>query len=499
MSAETIPLSPGAWLFIALYLASAIGVGWLAFRARRENTLGDFYLAGRGFGVLVLLMTLFATQYSGNTFFGFSGKTYRIGYAWIMSLHFMTAIVVCYLLFAPRLHRLARQRGFVTPPDYLAWRFGSPWLTLIGATVMILALSNYLLAQLMAMGRAMEGLAGGDPALAYGWGVGLLALIMVIYGTLGGMRAVAWTDAIQGAVMLAGFSIVFVMLFQRFGSLEAATRLVIASEDPARAAKAAVPDAARLREWLSYVLIVGIGAALYPQAIQRIYAARSLRTLRHSLMGMALLPLPTQLMAMVAGIMALAYLPGLEGAGSDAVFSHLLAEIHAASMLGRVLVVVLIAAVLAAMMSTADSALLSISSMLSNDVYRPWLRPAASQAELTRFSKRCSWALIGALVLLAIVLRQHTSLVALLDRKFDVLVQLAPAFILGLRWPRLAGGATLAGCVAGLIVALGLAFGPFEAVQGGKLHGIHPGLYGLAVNTTIAVAGSLRTRQPQAA
>ncbi len=494
MNPDAIPLSPGAWAFIGLYLASTLLVGWVAFRARREDSLNDFYLGGRGLGMFVLLMTLFATQYSGNTFFGFSGKTYRIGYAWIMSLHFMAAIIVFYLALAPRLHRLAQREGFVTPPDYLRYRFGSRALTLLGAVVMILALSNYLLAQLMAMGRAMQGLAGGDGATAYAWGVSLLALIMVVYGTLGGMRAVAWTDAIQGSVMLGGFAIVFALLFQRYGGLEAATRAIMADPDPARAAKVLVPDAQRFREWLSYVLMVGAGAALYPQAIQRIYAARSARSLRHSLIGMALLPLPTQLMAMVIGIMALAWMPGLEGAGSDAVFSRLLADIHGASETGRWLVVIIIAAVLAAMMSTADSALLCISSMLSNDIYRGLFRPAASQGELTRFGKRCSWTLVVLLVGVAIALREQASLVALLDRKFDILVQLVPAFFLGLRWRGLDARATLAGFVAGLLVALVIAFGPLDAVSGGKLFGVHPGLYGLALNLLIAVPGSLALR-----
>ena len=140
-----LPFGLGAWIFIGIYLVSMIGIGWLAYGARRENSLTDFYLAGRGFGVTILLMTLFATQYSGNTFYGFSGMTYRIGYAWIMSLHFMTAIVVCYLIIAPELHRLAVQRNYVTPADFLTDRFRSRIITTLSTVVMVVALSNFLL------------------------------------------------------------------------------------------------------------------------------------------------------------------------------------------------------------------------------------------------------------------------------------------------------------------------------------------------------------------
>ena len=117
-----VPLGTGAWIFIGVYLLSLIGIGFLGLRARRENTMADFYLAGQGFGFSILFLTLFATQYSGNTFFAFTGATYRIGYAWIVSLHFMTAVVICYLIYAPRLYQLAKQHNHVTPSDYVQAR-----------------------------------------------------------------------------------------------------------------------------------------------------------------------------------------------------------------------------------------------------------------------------------------------------------------------------------------------------------------------------------------
>ena len=90
-------------IFLFVYLFSLLGIGVLGHFSKKENNLGDFYLANRRMSGFVLFLTLYATQYSGNTFFGFTGATYRIGYAWILSLHFMTSIVVCYLLFAPKL------------------------------------------------------------------------------------------------------------------------------------------------------------------------------------------------------------------------------------------------------------------------------------------------------------------------------------------------------------------------------------------------------------
>jgi Na+/proline symporter len=491
---ELSPIGPGAWAFIGVYLMSLLLIGFIARRARRENTLRDFYLAGRGFGFTVLFLTLFATQYSGNTFFAFTGNTYRIGYPWIMSLHFMTAIVICYLIFAPRLHALAKTRGYVTPADFIHDRFAHRLLTLLVTLVMIVGLSNFLLAQLMAMGRAMQGLSRSNPDHAYTYGVILLALIMVLYGTLGGIRAVAWTDAIQGVILAVGFGILLFILFERYGSLTDATRLIQQRDADFGLHRATAPNAARCREWLSYVLTVGFAMALYPQAIQRIYAARSSRVLKQSLAAMVFMPLPTMIIAMIAGIMALAYIPGLEGAAADQAFGRVLRDIQQHSMVGYGLVILMLSAILAAMMSTADSALLSISSMITKDFYAALIRPKATEAHLTMIGKTCSWLLIALLVVLAIGLRERSSLIALLDRKLDILMQLVPAFFVGLRFHGLRATPTFVGAVVGLAVALSLAFGDFDFVHKGKVGGFHPGLVALVPNLAIALCGSLTGR-----
>ena len=129
--------------------------------------------------------------------------------------------------------------------------------------------------------------------------------------------------------------------------------------------------------------------------------------------------------------------------------------------------------------------------MVTKDVYGGCFRCNATQAELTRVGKLCSWALIVFLVWLAIMLKDKASLISLIDRKFDILVQLVPAFMLGIRWGQLQAGPVVIGLVTGLLVSLALAFGPFDFVVAGKIWGFHPGLYGLLINLLIAVGGSL--------
>lgn len=486
MSQELIPFTPAELVFIGIYLASLVVIGLIGYRARQENSLRDFYLAGNGIGFVVLLLTLYSTQYSGNTLFGFTGKTYRVGFAWMVSIHFMTSIVVFYLLLAPKLYRLAKQHAFITPTDFIEHRFRSPALSCLISILMIVSIANFLLAQLMAMGNAIEGLTTVDPERAFAGGVIVLALVIVVYETLGGFRAVAWTDVIQGSVLLVGFVILLVLVFREFGSLAEATKIV-QQKYPERAAP---PDWIAANEWISYVFVVGIGGALYPQAIQRIYAANSATTLRRSLFVMAFLPLTTALIAVIVGIIGLAHIPDL-GARSDTLLTVICRRIQEHSLVGRWLVVVLFSAILAAIMSTADSVLLSISSMLTKDIYARHINRGATEKHLTRVGKACSWVLIALLAFLAIRHRDMT-LIRLLDRKFDLLVQLAPAFFIGLHWPRLRAAPTLLGILAGLAVVFGiLGADQFSEADYSKIAGVHPGLYGLALNAAVAVGGSV--------
>ncbi|MFT5090842.1 MAG: SSS family solute:Na+ symporter [Candidatus Latescibacterota bacterium] len=478
MGEEALVFGPGALIAVGLYLVSMIGVGYYARSKRQGNSMADFYLAGRSLGLTVLFLTLYATQYSGNTLFGYTGKTYRIGFEWTVSILFMFSIIVGYLLFAPRLVQLARKEGFITPGDYISYRFKSKALTLLSTVLMIYALCNYTLAQLKAMGAAVEGITNGAVPSAYG--IVALAIIMVIYETLGGMRSVAWTDVIQGVVLLIGFALLVVIVpSQLGGGLDRVVEKLSAMDPP----KVQVPDWQGINTWISYVFLLGCGAAIYPQAIQRLYASRSLAVLKRSLMWMSFMPLTTTLIAMVCGLTAIVALPGLEKGETDQVLARVLALIMAQSEMGYWLVVVIFAAALAALMSTADSALLSISSMFTRDIYQPYMKPDSSEEHMTMVGKVFSWVAVVILVGVAIVTEK--TLVRLLELKFEVLIQVVPCFFLGLYWKGLSRQTALAGMLAGLAVALGLTW------SGNRLPwGFHAGVLGLFVNFAVCAVGT---------
>ena len=200
-------LGTGSIVFMGIYLLSLIGIGLVGRMAQKETSLVDFYLAGRGMGIFVLFLTLYATQYSGNTLIGFAGRAYRNGFSALVTVLFMSSIIGAYLLYAPRLFRLSKEHGFITIGDFIQHRYQSNRMTLTISILAILALGNYILTNLKAIGFIVTATTGG--AIPFSQGIIVLSLIMVIYETLGGMRCVAWTDMVQGVLLILDVFLIF--------------------------------------------------------------------------------------------------------------------------------------------------------------------------------------------------------------------------------------------------------------------------------------------------
>ncbi|MGP0565372.1 MULTISPECIES: sodium:solute symporter family protein [unclassified Nitrospina] len=492
-----LPFGPGALFVVAIYILSLLGIGWYAYSRRKENSLNDFFLGGREMGFLVLVLTLYATQYSGNTLFGFSGAAYREGLRFLVCVHFMTAIVIAYLIFAPGLHRLSREHQFITPGDYVYHRFGSHALRIAVTLIMVYVLCNFTLAQMKTLGTAFAGISQGRIPM---WvGVVGLALIMLVYESLGGMRSVAWTDVIQGGILMTGFLILLLLAFGQLGSLTDA--LTTLAANPETRFKVSPPTGEGARTWLSFILMVGLGAAIYPQALQRIYAAKNAGALKRSLAAMGFMPLLTTVIAVAVGILMAAHYPDLDRlflaetgeavVPSETVLALMCREVMQASALGYWLVVFIFAAILAAVMSTADSALLSISSMITQDLYGQYVRPDATQAHLTRVGKVLTWVLMVPITGLA--LGYEGTLIQLLKVKFDLLLQCVPAFYMGVHTTRLGARTVMTGLLAGSALAMGLNFaGDLGLADANhpKVWGIHSGVLGMTLNLVICF-GSL--------
>jgi len=469
----------GVWGVTSLvfYLGGLLVVAEIAKRAKRDASPADHFLAGRSLGTFVLFLTLYATAYSGNSLLGYPGRAYRDGFSFIMATGFMMSIIVMFHVIVPRLRPLAVRHHFVTPGDYLRIRFAGRWagpLRLAVACLMSLALANFLLAQLKAMGDVASVVTDGR--ISYPAGVIGLALVILFYETRGGMRAVAWTDAAQGIVMLVGLSALLGWLLAEAGGLAEITRSV-ASRRPAAVS---VPSATVCINWFSTIALMGLASILYPQAIQRIFAAESGKALKRSFSGMTFMPLATTLVVTLIGVAAIARFDITNAVDTDEVVPMLLHDWGSDGGFSTGAALLVFLGALSAIMSTADSCLLSLGSLLSRDLLG---REGSAEAD-TRLGKRLAAVMLIGTIPFA--LWRDLTLWRLIELKMELLIQCVPAFLIALHWSRLRAGPVFAGIVVGTVFSAGLSLAGVARIEG-----VHVGVVGCALNVAVATLGSL--------
>ena len=447
---ESIPLlNQSGIIFVFLYLFSLIGIGLLGHYSKKEDSLGDFYLAGRSMGGMVLFLTLYATQYSGNTMIGFSGQAYRQGFTALVTVTFMCAIIGLYSIYAPKLHELSKKYNFITVGDFIYHRFESIHLTIAVTVISIIALGNYILTNLKAIGFIVEGATGGQ--ISFVNAIIILSLIMVVYETLGGMRSVAWTDMIQGVLLLFGVIVIFFIIYNQYGGIYAiSSQLKLSNANFWQP-----PSWDEKRLWFSTILVVAIGVSVYPHAIQRIYSAKDSLTLRRSLQVMVLMPFVTTFFMVLVGIVGASQIQGLDRTASEQISILLLVDLAEKIPNISWLIVMFLAATIAAIMSTVDSALLAISSSVTQDIYHK-INPEHSQKKLLLFGKFISWMIMLIAVLMAINLPQ--TIWQLFQIKLELLCQIAPAIFLGIHMKSVTSKSILIGIYIGTFVALGIMY-----------------------------------------
>ena len=465
----------GVWgvVGLAVYLLALIGVAELARRARKDASPSDHFLAGRSLGTFVLFLTLYATAYSGNSLLGYPGRAYRVGFEFIMATGFMMSIVVVFHALVPKLRPIAIRHGFVTPGDWIRLRFEGPWARPLRWTVAVLmsfALANFLLAQLKAMGDVASLVTSGR--ISYAAGVIGLAAVILFYETRGGMRAVAWTDAAQGIAMLIGLAALFGWLVSEAGGLAEITRSVAAR----RPSAVAMPDATACINWFSTIALMGLASVLYPQAIQRIFAAESGRALKRSFAGMTFMPLATTFVVTLIGVAAIARFDLTDAVETDGVVPLLLRDWGSIGGWATAAALLVFLGALSAIMSTADSCLLSLGSLLSRDL----LGRRQDDEAATRLGKR-----LAALMLLAAIpfaLQRELTLWRLIELKMELLIQCVPAFLVGLHWRGLRTGPVLVGILIGTGLSAGLTLAGVPRIQG-----IHVGVVGCGLNLAVSM------------
>jgi SSS family solute:Na+ symporter len=467
---------------IALYLGLLVLIGGWSYRKTGRDPV-SYFLADRGLSTLLLTFTTLATLLSAFTFFGVPADSYTHGLGIFLGVGVTDAFIsVLFFAFGYRLYLAARKFAFVTPSEFFGHRFNSPFLALLYSLSALLFTAPYISIQIIAGGHAVAALTGG--AVPYLAAAIVIALIILGYVLFGGLRAVAWTDTLQGLLMMAGMLLAFILIAvgmaARSGTGEAAVDLQ---------AWLSLPGPAERWSWqalVSYQLLIFMAVPLFPQVFQRFYMAKSAEVFKKIMVVWPLLILAIFFPAALIGVWGQAVFPKL--AQPDQIMPLMLE-----AFLPGPFAVIVIAAALAALMSTADSQLLTTSSLFTRDLYARYLNKNASPAQEGVAGRIAVVAI--AVASFAIAVNPPGVIVEIATWSFQGSAMLFPVLVAGLYWKR----CSKAGAVAGAAVSSALTIGWLAGILPQTwTFGWLPVVPAVVIGSLTLIVVSLLTRPPEA-
>jgi len=455
---------------IFVYLLVTLMIGVVANR-RLSASAEDFLLYGRRAGPVVLYLTMVATYHSAFAFLGSGGffYTHGIGF-WVAGCWTILVGAITYTL-GVRIWFVGKQFGYVTPADMLGDFYRSEAVRVVAAVVSIVFTILYIQVQAQGLGYILS-VASGD-RIPFALGTAILLVVAATYLMLGGLRAVYWTDVLQGIWMYVAVWVgAMVLTVRLFGSPLELWRRVVAER----------PDLLTLPGpegffgpgmWFGMTMVLSFGVVLQPHMLIRFFSADSARTVK--LLG-ATTPLYLASLYIPAAFVGLAgalVMPGLEV--PDRIFPVLLFEYAPAWLTGLIL-----AGATAAAMSTLDSILHSNMTVLTRDVYQRYINPHASEERVVGVGR----LIIVALLLVAFALSVSSSelLVVVVTMSAAGAMQLMPGICaVCLPSPRpLSKAGVLAGVATGLVTLY------VTTVVSPHPLGMHGGIWALGVNWLVA-------------
>ena len=399
-------------VILGLYMIMLLSFGVIAY-LRSKSSEEDFYLAGRGQGVLVTALTIMATMFSSAAMLGIPGLIYKDGLPFVFfALNLPLSGAAVYVI-GSRVWRLGQKRGYMTPADLISDYYGgSSLLRCLVALTGALYVIPYIVMQIKAGGYLAQRMFPDAEAVTllgknfaiFEVGVMALSVLTMLYVLIGGMRSVAWTDVVQGLLLLSGMIIAGLATVTALGGPRSFFQEVLAL--PSEALSLPGPSGV-WSPWklMTICMFASLATMIQPGQWIRYYAARSTETLKRSALIFAIL-LPC---CFLFGVMLVAlgarviYPPVIE---SDVMLPHpaigtqsdefdqviiaLLQEhipLFLGPAVGVVIVSLILVSIMAASMSTADSNLHALSAVLTRDIYDKFVRPKASEREKTWFGR----------------------------------------------------------------------------------------------------------------
>lgn len=462
-------------LVIVVYSLVVLAIGYAGLRIAKVN-MEEFFVGGRKIGFIVAYFTYCATFHSSFAFMGAAGWIYARGASFFA--------VFCSCVFSPlliylvgyRIWLLGKRYGYITPADLLTDFYGGNFIRVLVALVGLVFTLPYIQAQMMGSGYIFDAATGGK--IPFFWGVMFLFVIMVAYVWMGGFRAVAWTDTLQGilmfvAVWVGGLAIVK----SAFGTFQWGSIF--------QKIEQVHPELLRISSayWPIYfsLFISLAGISIQPPTWLRMYIVRRPQFLKWmavtSPLYLILFYFPIFLIAFSGKLL----MPGVER--PDMILPLMLMKYTPVWFASLVL-----AGGMAAAMSTADSQLHVCSAIFTRDIYQKLISPEASEERSVLWGRILIVIFAAISVLLA--LTKPVFIVKVVALSLGGLLQLMPALIGAIYWPRATKQGVVAGLIVGIIVLILTQFvwpAPLKILSGA---------WGILANTVVFILVSYLTSPP---
>ncbi|QJB68211.1 sodium/proline symporter PutP [Parasphingorhabdus halotolerans] len=463
-------MQTGTLISLALYFVLMLAIGLYAWRKSTDSSEG-YLLGDRSLHPAVAALSAGASDMSGWLLLGLPGALYAAGLveAWI-GIGLFVGALANWIIVAPRLREQTEKLGnALTIPEFLANRFPDKALALrlTSAVIIVVFFAVYTAAGLVGGGKLFEssfaGLFGDTGMSDYMLGIWITAGVVLAYTMIGGFLAVSLTDFVQGCIMVVALVLMPLVVLMDDDGAGAVTATLNAID----------PSFLSLTAGLSFVGFLsavawGLGYFGQPHIIVRFMAVRSVadvpkaRNIGMSWMGVALLG------AIGVGIAGRAYVEqnGIILDDPETIFILL-----ANTLFHPLITGFLLAALLAAIMSTISSQLLVSSSSLTEDFYRLFLRKQASERETVN-SGRVFVALV-AVAAIIIARDPDSQVLGLVSNAWAGFgAAFGPLILLSLTWKRMTGAGAVVGLVTGAVVVIAwIALGWNAEFMGG------PGVY----------------------
>ncbi|GEK48518.1 sodium:solute symporter family protein [Halomonas pacifica] len=462
------------WWSIIIYLLIAVGIAILSRQGTSESMSG-YFLGNRQMNGFVSALSYSATTYSAFMMVGLAGLTYAggVGALGFEIIYFAGVSLVA--IFGPKFWAVGKKFNFVTPSEMLGHRYNSQKVAMAVSIASCIFLIPYAAVQLAGVGYLLQGTTNG--AIPFTTGVVLATAIAIFFSYVAGIRSVMWTDSLQAIMMIIASTLVAFLVIQGLGGFGALFD-TLATEHPQ---SLTVPGSGLF----GFITFLGLTIPWFffslsnPQVSQRLFMPASLRSMRQMLIGFLVFGFIYTLVSVLWGFSALAAFPGLESA--DLATPSLLGSEFVPPILG----VIVMIGIMAAAVSTIDSIMLTLSSMLARDVYAN-VRPGASEKRQLLVGK----IVIPAIALMALGFAElELDLIAVLSvAASSGLVAMVPAIIGAFYWKR----GTAAGALVS-VIGTG-AFVMFLYATGNSFLGLPAGIWGIIVSSLLFVGVSLATQ-----